>query len=125
MQPKTAANSPKADKRSSTAKAERAVTEKKAVSKPAQMRFVFSNVGKGGSALGITGESNDDRDIIAFLRENDVEYIDKREKGGALWIVGGIEMQKIVETCEEFGVHFEFKKNGGKATKNRDGWWAK
>lgn len=125
LQPKTAMNSPKADKRSSSEKAERPVTEKKTVSKPAQMRFVFSNAGKGGSALGITGESNDDRDIIAFLRENDVEYIDKREKGGALWIVGGNEMQKIVETCEEFGVHFEFKKNGGKATKNRDGWWAK
>ncbi len=127
LQSKTVMNSPKADKRSSSVKAERTVTEKKVVPKPAQMRFVFSNVGKEkqGSTFGISGELNDDCDIIAFLLENNVECIDKREKGGALWIVGGNEMQTIVETCEEFGVHFEFKKNGGKATKNRDGWWAK
>jgi very-short-patch-repair endonuclease len=65
-------------------------------------------------------------DVIALIKDAGIEYIDKRDKGGALWIVGNRDhLAELVKKCHKFGVYFTFKAGGGRATKNRDGWWAK
>lgn len=64
--------------------------------------------------------------VIALIKAAGIEYIDKRSKGGALWIIGNRdELADLVKKCYKIGVCFTFKAGGGKATKNRDGWWAK
>lgn len=65
-------------------------------------------------------------DVIALIRATGIEYADKRNNGGALWIIGNHdELAELVKKCKKLGVYFSFKAGGGRATKDRDGWWAK
>jgi hypothetical protein len=64
-------------------------------------------------------------DIISFLKRNSVRFIDKRQNGGALWIIGGHELDDIVKKAKALGYHFSFKADGGKQTKGVPGWWVK
>ena len=74
----------------------------------------------------LLNKKSDTNDAISLIKAAEIEYIDKRSKGGALWIIGNRdELAKFVKKCHEIGVYFTFKAGGGKATKNRDGWWTK
>lgn len=64
-------------------------------------------------------------ELLARLRTENAEIVDKRENGGALWIIGGKELSPIMESFKALGVQFVFKEGGGKATGGRDSWWAK
>lgn len=66
-------------------------------------------------------ESNE----IAYLKKNKIKYVDKRDKNGALWLVGGRELEPIVKECRIFGLYFRYKEEGGRQTGNKPGWWAK
>ena len=66
-----------------------------------------------------------DEDIIALLEKYDVGYVDKRSKGGALWIIGGSELTSVVSKARSLGFNFTYKKGGGSATKGQDAWWTK
>ena len=71
----------------------------------------------------VTGKK--DTDVIALLKKNGVKYIDKRQVKGALWIIGGHELDPIVKQCRALGVYFNFMPEGGKQTNHKPGWWAK
>ncbi len=72
------------------------------------------------------GVKPNEEDIIAFLKKYNVRYVDKRPSGGSLWIIGGHELDSIVSMARNrFGIIFQFTKGGGKATKHKDGWYAK
>ena len=74
---------------------------------------------------GIEKTLTDDKDVIDFLKQNNVAYIDKRSNSGALWIIGGKELSDVAKQCHKFGIRFTFKADGGRATKGKPGWWAK
>ncbi len=61
--------------------------------------------------------------LSGLLEEAGVETIDKRPAGGVLWIIGGMNLQPLVQRCKEIGVNFTFKAGGGKVCKGRDAWW--
>ena len=63
--------------------------------------------------------------ILEYLKKRDIPYHDMREKGGALWIIGGSELKPLISQCEALGLHFRFQKGGTKLTKWQDAWWAK
>lgn len=63
--------------------------------------------------------------MIRAIKEAGLEYIDKRENGGSLWIVGGREIAPKVQGLQKKGAAFKYKEGGGKATKGRDAWWVK
>lgn len=64
-------------------------------------------------------------DIIGLLKKNNVNFVDKRSSGGALWIIGGDELKPVISTARALGTYFKFKAGGGKATKGKDAWWVK
>lgn len=64
-------------------------------------------------------------DILKLLKQHHVRYIDKRASGGAIWIIGGHELDSLVMDAKSLGFTFRYKPDGGKATKNEPGWWAK
>ena len=64
-------------------------------------------------------------DIITLLNQHGIIYEDKRDSGGALWIIGGDELTEIVQKARSLGLNFHFKPGGGKLTKGKDTWWAK
>lgn len=65
-------------------------------------------------------------DLTDFLRTKGLEVIDKRPKGGALWVVGDKSIDPILkETRQKFGALWTFSQKGGTATKHRSGWFTK
>lgn len=78
-----------------------------------------------GGQIGMTipEKKPDDTKLFEILKENKVEYIDKREKGGALWVIGGHELDSVMMLCKEAGYNFKFTKKGGKQTKGKPGWY--
>lgn len=64
-----------------------------------------------------------DDELFCYLAEKGLEYIDKREKGGALWIVGGHELDEVMLACAELGYKFFYSEKGGRITKNLPGWY--
>ena len=74
---------------------------------------------------GIEPYHSKNEDIISFLKRNSVKFIDKRQSGGALWIIGGLELDDIVKKANALGYHFIYKADGGKQTKGAPGWWIK
>ncbi|MEQ6389239.1 AAA domain-containing protein [Bacillaceae bacterium S4-13-58] len=57
------------------------------------------------------------------LEELGYEVIDKRAKGGALWIIGGKELQPTIDKLKKQGIRFNFAKNGSRSTKNKAAWF--
>ena len=64
-----------------------------------------------------------DANLIDFLKSNSIEYVDKRQKGGALWILGGHDLDDVMVKCGEMGYKFFFSEKGGKITKGKPGWY--
>ena len=63
-------------------------------------------------------------DILDYLSKKGYEVIDKRAKGGALWIVGGKELDSVLkETKKSYGALWTFCKNGGGSTSHRPSWF--
>jgi curved DNA-binding protein CbpA len=62
--------------------------------------------------------------LIGYFSALKLEVIDKRAKGGALWVVGGQELVPTMERLRQEGFAFEFAPAGGRATKHRPAWWS-
>ena len=65
------------------------------------------------------GNLKDISEIINYLKSKGVEVIDKREKGGVLWVVGGLELGNDMKILSMNNVTFKFLKKGGKSTKHK------
>lgn len=66
------------------------------------------------------------KDLVSYLEGKGLEVFDKREKGGALWVVGGKELDPIIkETKKLYGALWTFSQNGGRATGGRTSWFTK
>ena len=64
-------------------------------------------------------------DLKGFFLSHQLEVIDKRPKGGALWVVGcESQIDDIVEAaCRRFGIDGYYALNGGRATNHRTAWF--
>lgn len=62
-------------------------------------------------------------DIQVVLKEKGIAYIDKREHGGALWIIGDHELDDTISELKSLGFRFFFSEKGGRVTKNKPGWY--
>lgn len=52
-----------------------------------------------------------------------VDFIDKTEKGGCLWVLQSKENDKVVESLKKKNIFFKFADKGGKATKKKPAWY--
>lgn len=67
-----------------------------------------------------------ENDLKTFLESNNLEVIDKRNKGGALWVVGGEGIHSILnESRKKYGALWTKSVKGGSATNYRPGWFTK
>lgn len=64
-------------------------------------------------------------DIQVILKEKGIAYIDKREHGGALWIIGGHELDELMAELKELGFKFWFSEKGGRVSKGEAAWFIK
>ena len=62
-------------------------------------------------------------DVLDILKEKEVAFIDKRERGGALWVIGDRELEDLMMELKQQGYLFVYSEKGGKATKNKSAWF--
>ncbi len=62
-------------------------------------------------------------DVINYFVGHGLEVIDKRPKGGSLWVIGDQELNQIMKEVSKKGYRFTYSAKGGKTTKNRAGWF--
>ena len=70
-------------------------------------------------------EKTDELDVIQLVENLELEYVDKRNSGGALWVIGGRELTAIMMKLRSSGFHFLFKEGGGRSSDYKDAWWFK
>lgn len=65
------------------------------------------------------------KSLKAYFEEKGLEVIDKRSAGGCLWVVGEKDklMPYVKEAGKMFGAYGSYSAKGGRATKNRAGWF--
>jgi len=63
--------------------------------------------------------------LVEYFRSRGLEVIDKRPSGGALWIVGGLELMNLLRQLADQGTTFRFAAKGGQATRERPAWWTR
>jgi len=64
-------------------------------------------------------------ELLKLLAAEQLEAVDKRAAGGALWVVGGRELEPTMTKLAAQGHRFSFSEGGGRATKHRPAWWTK
>jgi hypothetical protein len=60
-----------------------------------------------------------------LLRDAGLEFIDNREIGGNLWIIGGQELKPVVDQLRNMRIHFHLQEGGGGRTGGRSLWWTR
>ncbi len=63
------------------------------------------------------------KDVTSLMRKLDIPCVDKRPEGGTLWVIGGHELDPLMEDCSKYGCSFTFKPDGGKATQHKPAWY--
>ncbi|MFJ5623990.1 AAA domain-containing protein [Peribacillus loiseleuriae] len=63
--------------------------------------------------------------LVDYLVEKGHEVIDKRDKGGSLWVIGDESLQSELCWLESRNIKFTFSPNGSRTKKKRAAWYCK
>jgi hypothetical protein len=63
--------------------------------------------------------------LLEYLDSKKVRYVDKTNKGGCVWIIGGPELAPVVEECKKHGICFKYSERGGLASGQKPAWWVR
>ena len=61
--------------------------------------------------------------VLDILKEKGIAFIDKRDRGGALWVIGGHELDDLMQELKGQGFRFYFSEKDGKVSKNQKAWF--
>ncbi|MCK9858314.1 DUF4145 domain-containing protein [Paenibacillus sp. ATY16] len=68
-------------------------------------------------------ENQSEIEIADYMIKKSLDIIDKRENGGALWVIGGWELKDILFALKNQGFYFRFARNGSQSTKRKPAWF--
>jgi len=68
--------------------------------------------------------TSSNKTVVELLAEHNLKFIDNRGKQGMLWVIGGKELDSVMEQLRAKGINFKYKEEGGKATKHKPAWWS-
>ncbi|QWC23579.1 AAA family ATPase [Bacillus haikouensis] len=63
--------------------------------------------------------------LYNYLIQRELEVIDQREKGGSLWVVGGSEIEPVMEELDRMDIKFSFTQKGSRSTNYMSAWYTK
>lgn len=66
---------------------------------------------------------NNQVDLIVYLDNHDLKYIDNRGKGGTLWVIGDRRIEYILKPLRDQGINFVYLEKGGRASKYKPSWY--
>ena len=61
-------------------------------------------------------------DVARLIERYNLEHVDKRDSGGALWVIGGRELSSIMLKLRDAGFPLTFKVGGGRSSNFRNAW---
>ena len=62
--------------------------------------------------------------VEAFFAGNHIDFVDNRNKGGALWLIDSPRARIAVSKANKlYNVKFEYSKEGGRSTKRQPAWY--
>lgn len=64
-------------------------------------------------------------DVVELIERHNLQHVDKRDSGGALWVIGGRELSPTMLKFRDSGFPFTFRVGGGRSSDYRDAWWYK
>ncbi|MFA6220954.1 MAG: hypothetical protein WC647_01430 [Desulfomonilaceae bacterium] len=64
-------------------------------------------------------------DVVQLIERHNLQHVDTRNSGGALWVIGGRELSSTMLKLRDSGFPFTFKLGGGRSSGYRDAWWYK
>ena len=71
-------------------------------------------------------DSAEEQDWVARrLQHEGLCYVDKRPRGGAIWVAGRLELEPLMDELASLGAPFNYSIGGGKAIGYKSGWWMK
>lgn len=83
-----------------------------------------SSVSRSTAKATMIGEAPVKKDwVVGVLESYNVRIADRRPKGGSLWVIGGGELDVVMNELAANGAQFTYKLEGGKATGFKAGWW--
>lgn len=82
---------------------------KSTAKKPAQKSAKSTTKSKAKEKQTVQQVSFEDVAIIDLLERNHVKFTDNRTTSGAIWLMGGHELDAVVEEASSMGIKFEFK----------------
>lgn len=84
---------------------------------------VTSTQVKEPSNPGVESDSEKKDILIEYLQKHNLEYIDKRHKGGSIWVIGDKRIGPILKPLEDLGMYFRYKAVGGRTSRFRAAWF--
>ena len=63
--------------------------------------------------------------LVDYLQGQGLEIRDRRANGGSLWVIGDETLRPMMDELRTKGVVFQYKREGGRATKRKSAWWMK
>ena len=69
------------------------------------------------------GSRINEKQVVSILREAGHRVIDKRSKGGNLWVLADKSAKPLMNDLAKKGYEFKYKPEGGRATKGNSAWW--
>lgn len=63
--------------------------------------------------------------LVDYLTSKNLNVIDKRQKGGSLWVLGGTNLGPALIQLKKKEVYFKYAATGSRATGRRSGWYTK
>ncbi len=75
------------------------------------------------SAAAPVAPADNKPDVTAVLKEKGIAYVDKREYGGALWVIGDHKLDALMHELKSLGYKFYFSEKGGRVSKNQPAWF--
>lgn len=61
--------------------------------------------------------------ILEAIKDKGLKFVDKRDSGGNLWVIGGQSLKGFMHSLEKGGARFTYKAEGGRATAGRHAWY--
>ncbi len=60
-------------------------------------------------SITIQSQNNADRQLLEYIKSQNIDYEDLREKGGCLWLIGGRDLDDFVSCCQQrFDIVFAY-----------------
>jgi hypothetical protein len=79
------------------------------------------------SRIALAGEDRDSASVadalVKALAPAGIEAINKVPAGGALWVVGGVELTPVMREVRRHGLRTQYREEGGRATGQRPAWF--